>query len=37
MRMCKKVWNIEPVDVPKPSLNAKNRIKSDNYLVGLGS
>ena len=30
MAMCNKVWNVTPVEVPKPSLNPNQRVVSAN-------
>ena len=32
-QLCEKVWKIEPVAVPKPALNAGNRVRSSTNLL----
>lgn len=35
--LCQKVWDIAPVDVPKPSLNATQRVRSYTNLTALSN
>ena len=32
--LCEKVWNVTPVEVPKPALNAIQRVRSASNLTG---
>eukprot|EP00347_Sterkiella_histriomuscorum_P010876 403374581 len=36
-KLCEQVWRINPVDVPKPSQTAGQRVVSSNNLLGCGS
>lgn len=34
MTLCEEVWDVKSVDVPKPAINAKERVRSSTNLLG---